>query len=94
MPNLKSAKKRLKTAEKARRRNLIVKRQVRRARRAVLEAIAAGDSEQIKEAFRRFTSVIDKAVKKGTYKPNTANRYKRRLAARIRSQQAQGAAAA
>jgi len=84
MPNLKSAKKRMRTAEKARQRNRIVKRRVRRARRAVLEAVEAGDLAAAEEKFRLFTSVIDKAVKKGVYKPNTANRYKQRLAARMR----------
>jgi len=85
MPNLKSAKKRLRTAEKAGRLNRIVRRQVRRARRAVLEAIAAGDLQQVEERFRRFTSAIDKAVKKRVYARGTADRYKQRLAARIRS---------
>lgn len=85
MPNLKSAKKRLRTAEKARQRNRIVRRQVRRARRAVLEAMASGDLQQVEEKFRLFTSAIDKAVKKGVYKRGTADRYKHRLAARIRT---------
>lgn len=78
MPNIKSAIKRVKTAEKARLRNRSVKSDLLTARRKMLNAVAAADKEAATEATRVYVSKLDKAVKKGVIARNTADRKKSR----------------
>jgi len=83
MPNIKSAKKRMRTSEKRRVENRAVKTRITSARRAVMEAAAAGDQAKAMSAFKTYCSVLDKAVKKGTLKKNNAARRKSRAAMRL-----------
>ena len=76
MPNLKSAKKRVRQNEVRREGNLQVRTRVKSARRAMMEALTAGDTEQGAVALKVYHSVLDKAVKKGVLKKNTAIRRK------------------
>ena len=85
MPNIKSAKKRLRTSEMAHKRNVAVRTRVKTARRAFLEATAAKDKATSETAFKTFCSVIDNAAKKGLVAKNTAVRSKTRAAARLRA---------
>lgn len=78
MPNIKSAKKRMRSSEKQRTGNLEVKSKVRTARRKMREAVAAGDAETANAAVRSYSSTLDKAVKRGVIKKNTAIRRKKR----------------
>lgn len=84
MPNIKSAKKRMKTSEKSRTRNRVVKRTIVTARKNLYDAIAGGDRAKCEDILRRYCSILDKAVKKGMVKANTANRRKSRAVARLR----------
>lgn len=84
MPNIKSAQKRMKTSIKSRDGNKSVKTKVATMRGKLNDAIAAGDSAAATTAFGAYCSSLDKAVKRGTVKANTANRGKSRAAARMK----------
>ena len=83
MPNIKSAKKRMKTSAERQDRNKTVKTRVASTRRNVLETIASGDKDAATESFRTYCSVLDRAVKKGVVKANTVNRRKSRVSHRL-----------
>ncbi len=83
MPNIKSAKKRMKTAEKSYTRNRAVKTEISSTRRSIIEAAEKGDKETGEAAFKKYCSVVDKAVKKGTITRNAAGRRKARAAKRL-----------
>lgn len=85
MPNIKSAKKRLRQNEVRAAENQVVKSRVRSARRKFLEAAEAGNADEAKESYAAFCSALDKAAKKGVIKKNTAVRSKSRGAARLRA---------
>lgn len=81
MPNIKSAIKRVKTSERNRVNNLIIKSQVKTAIRKLKDLVATNKtSEDINLLHNDCKSLIDKAVSKGVYKKNTASRKKSRLA--------------
>ncbi len=73
--NIKSQKKRILTAEKARVRNKAVKSELRTAVRAFREAVAAGDAEKTAAALKHASRKLDKAASKGViHKNQAANR--------------------
>lgn len=84
MPNIKSAKKRMRSSEKQRVGNLAVKTKVKTARRKTRETLAAGSADASVEAVRNYSSALDKAVKRGVIKKNTAIRRKKRAQAAVR----------
>ncbi|HEX8996690.1 MAG TPA: 30S ribosomal protein S20 [Ktedonobacterales bacterium] len=84
MPNIKSAKKRMRIEEKRRLRNNAVKSTVRTFVTKARAAIAAAPSEETtEEAIRAAISTLDKAVTKGVIHKNNAARRKSRLMARL-----------
>ncbi|MDD9898986.1 MAG: 30S ribosomal protein S20 [Candidatus Melainabacteria bacterium] len=85
MPNIKSAKKRVKTAQRNALRNTNMRSAMRTAIRAVREAIQAGDSAAALAKLPAAFSRIDKAVKRKIIHRNAAARYKSRLAAKIKA---------
>ncbi|MBN2161896.1 MAG: 30S ribosomal protein S20 [Pontiellaceae bacterium] len=84
MPNLKSAKKRMRQNEVRRDRNVQVRTRIKTARRVMMEALAANDAEKGAEALRTYSSVLDKAAKVGVIKKNTAVRRKTNAANGLR----------
>lgn len=82
MPNIQSAKKRVKVSEKKNLHNRIVKSGMRTAVRKFDAAVAA-DPSNAKEQLSATSAVIDKAVSKGVIHKNTANRKKSRLAKQL-----------
>ncbi len=80
MPNIKSAKKRVKVIEKKTLRNNMIKSGYRSAVRKFEEAIEAGNVEEAKTLFVEATKKIDQACTKGVIVKNTAARKKSRLA--------------
>ncbi|MEG1479438.1 MAG: 30S ribosomal protein S20 [Kiritimatiellia bacterium] len=78
MPNIKSAEKRVITAEKANLRNRAVKSELLTSRRKVDAALASGDKAVAVAAVSAYASKLDKAAKKGVIKGNTADRKKSR----------------
>jgi small subunit ribosomal protein S20 len=79
MPNIKSAAKRMRQAEKRRQRNKMVRTELKHLRKKVLAAATAGQRQEAEQLFRRYCSRMDKAVKKGVVKKNTGSRSKSRL---------------
>jgi small subunit ribosomal protein S20 len=88
MPNIKSAKKRMRSSESRREGNLVVKTRVKTAKRKMREAIEAGVAETAGAAVREYSSVLDKAVKRGVVKKNTAIRRKKRATEALRKLEA------
>jgi small subunit ribosomal protein S20 len=95
MPNLKSAKKRVRIEAKRRARNHSIKSATRtyvtRARNAIAASAAAPETEEaVREAIRQ----LDKAVSKGVIHRNNAARRKSRLMDRLHKTQVEQAAPA
>ena len=84
MPNIKSAKKRLRQNIKRRFHNRAIKRSVRTQCRKVREAAAGGDFIRAEEEFRKACKLLDRAGAKRVIHPNAAARTKSRLASRIK----------
>ncbi len=93
MPNLKSAKKRVRIEEKRRARNHSIKSATRtyvtKARNAMAADAATPETDEaVREAIRQ----LDKAVSKGVIHRNNAARRKSRLMSRLHKTQAEQAA--
>ena len=76
MPNLKSAKKRMRQNVVQYERNVQVRTRIKSARRSMMEALENKDAEAGATALRSYSSVLDKAAKAGIIKKNTAVRRK------------------
>jgi len=61
------------------------KSRLRRALRSLRQTLASGDRQAAEQKFRATVSAIDKAIQKGIIHHNTANRYKGRLSARLKT---------
>ena len=83
MPNIKSAKKRVKIIEKKTLRNNMIKSGYKSAVRKFEEAIEAGNVEEAKTLFVAATKKIDQACTNGVLVKNTAARKKSRLAKKL-----------
>ena len=79
MPNIKSAIKRVKVAEKKRLRNRPIRSAVRTYIRTAERQIAANDAASSQEAVLRAIRALDKAASKGVIHRNNAARRKSRL---------------
>jgi len=84
MPNLKSAKKRMRQTETRYVRNVQVRTRVKSARRVMMEALEGKDAETAETAYKAYCSVLDKAAKQGAIKKNTAVRRKTNAANNLR----------
>ena len=83
MPNIKSAKKRVKVNETKNLRNRMIKSQVKTAFKKFELAAAAGDKQAAGAAYSQAVSAVDKAASKGVIHKNAASRYKSRMAVRL-----------
>ncbi len=83
MPNIKSAKKRVKVIEKKTLRNNMIKSSYKTAVRKFEEAIEAGNVEEAKKLFSEATKKIDQACTKGIIVKNTAARKKSSLSKKL-----------
>ena len=81
MPNIKSAKKRLRQSRKRRDRNRAIRSEIRTRTKVLLQTEAAGDAE---EAYRGITSLLDTAARKGIISKQAAARRKSRLGRYVR----------
>ena len=84
MANSPQARKRAKQNQVRRLRNHSQRAAVRTAIKKLDAAIAAGDQEGAKEAYRASVSMIDQAVVKGLHHKNRAARLKSRLNKRVK----------
>ncbi len=83
MPNIKSAKKRVKIIEKKTLRNNMIKSGYKSAVRKFEEALQAGKKEDANQLFVQATKKIDQACSKGVLPKNTAARKKSNLAKKL-----------
>lgn len=84
MPIIKSAKKRVKTANKAAVRNSKTKRTLKTALKSFQTALKSGDKTIVKKQSA-LQSNIDKAAKKNIIHKNKANRLKQRAAQKAKT---------
>ncbi len=82
MPNIQSAKKRVKVSEKKNLRNRMVKTGVRTSVKKFDAAVAA-DPQNAAAQLSATSAAIDKAAAKGVIHKNAANRKKARLAKQL-----------
>ena len=82
MPNIQSAKKRVKVSEKKNLRNRMVKTGVRTSVKKFDAAVAA-DPQNAVAQLSATSAAIDKAATKGVIHKNAANRKKARLAKQL-----------
>ena len=85
MPNIKSAKKRMKTGEKSRQENRSARSKITTLRGSLDAAVSEGDKGTCQKLFPEYCSALDKAAKKGAIKANTASRRKSRMARKLAS---------
>ena len=82
MPNIKSAKKRVKVSEKKALRNRMIKNGMRTSLKK-FSTVVADESANAAAQLSKTTSAIDKAAAKGVIHKNAANRKKARLAKQL-----------
>ena len=83
MPNIKSAKKRVKIIEKKTLTNNMIKTGYKSAVKKFEEAVAAGNLEEAKVLMAEATKKIDQACTKGVIVKNTAARKKSSLSKKL-----------
>jgi small subunit ribosomal protein S20 len=83
MPQRKCAVKSLRADKKRRLINIRLKNELKKALKNIQSLLAAKNAAEAKEAFKKVSSELDKAVSKGLLKKNQANRKKSRLAIRL-----------
>ena len=83
MPNIKSAKKRVKIIEKKTLTNNMIKTGYKSAIKKFEEAVSAGNLEEAKVLFSQATKKIDQACTKGVIVKNTAARKKSSLSKKL-----------
>jgi small subunit ribosomal protein S20 len=85
MPNIASAKKRMRQNEVRRGRNRVVRSRLRSVLRLLDEAIEAGDLELVRARWTATQVLLDRTAQRGIIHRNLAARKKSRLARRIRA---------
>jgi small subunit ribosomal protein S20 len=85
MPNIKSAKKRLKQSLVRRDRNRSTKRAIHTEYKKVIEAVKAGNVEQAETELRTVAKKVDQAAAKKIIHRNAAARVKSRLSAKVKT---------
>lgn len=84
MANIKSALKRIKVTKFKTRRNKIIVSSLKTSIKRFEDSVKAGNMNDAKELYQKVTSLIDKAVAKGTLHKNTAARKKSRLSKKLK----------
>ena len=79
MPNIKSAKKRVKVIATKTLRNQMIKTNIKTLIKKFNATVEAGDKAAATEAYKLVVKRIDQAVAKGIFKKNTASRKKSQL---------------
>jgi small subunit ribosomal protein S20 len=84
MPNIKSAKKRLKQSVVRNARNRSTKKSISTEYKKVIEAVKSGNVEQAEAELRVVAKKVDKAAAKKIIHVNAAARVKSRLSAKVK----------
>ena len=85
MPNIKSAKKRLKQSLVRRERNRSTKKAIHTECKKVIAAVKAGNAEQAETELRKAAKLLDKSAAKHVIHRNAAARVKSRLSAKVKT---------
>jgi small subunit ribosomal protein S20 len=88
MPNIKSAIKRVKTAEAHRAHNASLKSEMRTAVKIVEALVTNNETEKAQEALLTASKKLDKAVNSNLIHKNAASRQKSRLAKKVNAMNA------
>ncbi len=88
MPNIASAKKRLRQSLVRRSRNRSTKSELKTRIRKVLELAKAGDAAKTDAEFRTTVKKLDQAAAARIIHPNRASRLKSRISARLKATKA------
>jgi len=88
MPNIKSAKKRMRQNEKRRTHNKSIKSAVKTHIKNFVSLVEKGEAEQAKTALPILTSQLDKAWQKGIYHKNYVARKKSALSKKLNAMSA------
>jgi small subunit ribosomal protein S20 len=88
MPNIASAKKRLRQSLVRRTRNRATKSELKTRIRKVLELAKAGDAGKTEAEFRTTVKKLDQAAAARIIHPNRASRLKSRISARLKAAKA------
>ncbi|MCX5708665.1 MAG: 30S ribosomal protein S20 [Candidatus Omnitrophica bacterium] len=83
MPKRRAAVKRLRVDKKRHQRNLIIKREIKKALKKFQALFLAKNLTEAKASLGKIYSLLDKAAQKKIMHPNTANRKKSRLASKV-----------
>ena len=83
MPKRRAAVKRLRVDKKRHQRNLIIKREIKKALKKFQALFLAKNLTEAKASLGKIYSLLDKAAQKKIIHPNTANRKKSRLASKV-----------
>ena len=83
MPNIKSAKKRVRVIEKKSMRNQILKSSLRTTLKKFDAIASAGDKQSAETAYKLAVKKVDQAVAKGILHKNTAARKKSQLTLKL-----------
>jgi small subunit ribosomal protein S20 len=83
--NTKSAEKAARQADEHRAHNVTLRSRMRTAIRKVNDAVTKGNKEEAQKTYSAAVPVIDSMVNKRIIKRNAADRYKSRLATRVKS---------
>jgi len=84
MPNIKSAKKRMKQDVGRREKNRAVKSSLRTECKKVIAAVSAGDVAKAETELRTTAKMLDQAAAKHVIHRNASSRTKSRLSARVK----------
>ena len=88
MPNIKSAKKRIKVIDKKTAQNRMVKSALKTELKK-FDAALATEGADVETAYKNAVSKVDGAVTKGIYHKNKANRKKAQLAKKLNAAKAE-----
>ena len=84
MPNIKSAKKRLRQSQERRARNRAAKSQLKTAIKKLRDSVAAKNFDEAKDRFSQLSKLLDQTASKKVIHVNKAARTKSRLSAFIK----------
>lgn len=85
MPNIQSAKKRVRQTITRRARNMSQRSSMRTAVKSLEASLDAGDKDAATKAYKDAARALDKAVTKGLIHKNNAARKKSRMNARVKA---------
>jgi len=80
LPNIESAKRRVRVEQKANLRNRVIKSELKTVAKKFSTAVAAGDKEAVAQLSKEYEGALDSAVIKGVMHRNSVSRKKAQIA--------------